>query len=173
MGAGSHWHWALECSALLINHNQSCAITSIFLVNYCEGQVVQLRTRAPGMRVLEKHLALQNPEKEQGKGKNAHRKKYLYCKYTCMHAVFPNTRDVGSLIPYNNKTRDAAPSQRVNTVGKGRTYETHNLFPAVKMKSRNTKTMRSYDYDLLLLGCKIQAWLLTRHKNVFPKVSIQ
>lgn len=40
----SHWHWALECSALLINHNQSCAITSIFLVNYCEGQLVQLCT---------------------------------------------------------------------------------------------------------------------------------
>lgn len=51
--------------------------------------------------------------------------------------------------------------------------ETCNLSPAVKMKSRNTKTIRSYDYDLLLQGCKIHACLLTCHKNVFPKVSIQ
>lgn len=29
MGTGSDWHWALECSPLLINHNQSSAITSI------------------------------------------------------------------------------------------------------------------------------------------------
>lgn len=46
----------LEWSALLINHNQSCAITSIFLVNYCEGQVVQLCSGAQGKRALEKHL---------------------------------------------------------------------------------------------------------------------
>lgn len=30
MGTGSDWHWALECSPLFINHNQSSAITSIF-----------------------------------------------------------------------------------------------------------------------------------------------
>lgn len=108
--------------------------------------------------------------------KNKEKEKMHTEKNTCTvstPAVFPNTRDVSSLIPCNNTTRDAAPSQRVHTVGKGRTDETHNLFPAVKMESRNTKTMRSYDYNLLLLGCKIQAWLLTRHKNVFPKVSIQ
>lgn len=61
MGAGSHWHRALELSALLINHNQSCAITSIFSVNYCEGQVVQLRTEAQGTWAWKKHLVLQTP----------------------------------------------------------------------------------------------------------------
>lgn len=72
----------------------------------------------------------------------------------------PNIRDVLSLIIVYRQQR-VLP---VNTYGRGRTdahNETCNLFPAVKMKSRNTKTIRSYDYNLLLLGCKIQACLLT------------
>lgn len=66
----------LECSALLINHNQSCAITSIVLVNYCEGQVVQLHTEACGMWALEKHLALQSEkEKRRTKRREENKKK--------------------------------------------------------------------------------------------------
>lgn len=104
------------------------------------------------------------PEKDQVKGKDEQKKKSQAHLNTCRR---PNIRDVLSLIIYRQ--------QRVLD-GRRRT-DTHNehcnLFPAVKMKSGNTKTIRSYDYDLLLLGCKIQACLLTRHKNVFPKVSIQ
>lgn len=170
MGAQRHWHWALECSALLINHNQSCAITSIFLVNYCEGQVVQLRTRGRSVPGIGETSGAANPRKRTSKKKRwtQKKKKSQAHLHTCRR---PNTKDVLSLIIY--RPQRVLP---VNTDGRGRTdthNETRNLFPAVKMKSRNTKTIRSYDYDLLLLGCKIQACLLTRHKNVFPKVSIQ
>lgn len=76
-------------------------------------------------------------------------------------------RDVLCLIIYRQQR--VLP---VNRDGRGRTdahNETCNLFPAVKMKSRNTKTIRGYDYDLLLLGCKIRARLLTRHKTCIPQ----
>lgn len=72
----------LECSALLINHNQSCAITSIVLVNYCEGQVVQLHTEACGMWALEKHLALQS-EKEKRRTKRREENKKKVTPDTC------------------------------------------------------------------------------------------
>lgn len=98
MGAGSHWHRALECSTLLINQNQSCAITSIFLVNYREGQVVQLHTGACGMWAQEKHLVLQSPTKEQ----DGHRKKKSQAHQNICWR--PNIEAVVSLIIYRRHT---------------------------------------------------------------------
>lgn len=37
-----------SAAALFINHNQSGAVTSIFLVNYCEGQVARLSHQSGG-----------------------------------------------------------------------------------------------------------------------------
>lgn len=72
-----------------------------------------------------------------------------------------------------HKACGAATPLSDNRSGSGR-RESHNPFPAVEITSRNTKTIRSYDYvPFCCSGVKPRACLLARHKNVFPKVSIQ
>lgn len=139
MGAGSRWHWALECSALLINHNQPCAITSIFLVNYCEGQVVPLRTEPEVCGHRRNIWCGETPRIRTSK-----RRRWTQETNSRAHLQTCRQPNGGDVL-----------SPPVHTKRAVRQHPT-TFFPAVRIKSR--KTIRGYDYDLLLPGCKIRAF---------------
>lgn len=148
MGSGSDWHWALECSPLLINHNQSGAITSIFFG--------QLLGRSGGAASLGRLWYVGTAEtsgaampRRENKNKMVTQKKTKNQVHLnpCRH---PTIRDGVSLIIYRQYcVLPVSTNRRVSTHAHG---ETCNLFPSVKMKSMYTKTIHSYDY--ILLRCK-------------------
>lgn len=147
MGTGSDWHWALECSPLFINHNQSSAITSIFF-----GQLLRRSGGAASLGILwyvgtAETSGAAMPRKEN---KNKQQKKNQVHLNPCRH---PTIRDGVSLIIYRQYcVLPVSTNRRVSTHAHG---ETCNLFPSVKMKSRYIKTIHSYDYSLL--RCKTPA----------------
>lgn len=171
MGAGSHWHWALERAALLINQNQPRAITSIFWVNYREGQVAQagfrMRLRACRRNIcwykrVNKCSRMDPVEGSSPPG------------YLQACGNWRQTAAVPLIVPRQQQySVNATPL----TVQEPATP----LFQLQKMKTPgNAETIRGQDYDLWLLLCqgekkksnnKIHP--LAHHKNLFPKVSIQ
>lgn len=89
---------------------------------------------------------------EERKQKQATKKPQVHLN-PCRH---PTIRDGVSLIIYRQYcVLPVSTNRRVSTHAHG---ETCNLFPSVKMKSRYTKTIHSYDYSLL--RCKTPARLL-------------
>lgn len=152
MGTGGDWHWALECSALLINHNQSSAITSIFF-----GQLL----RRSGGAALHGGLWYVGTAETSGAANWGEKTKTRWTqeKKTQVHlnpCRHPSIRDGVSLIIYRQYCVLPVSTNRRGTTDTHR--ETCNLFPSVKMKSRYTKTIHGYDYSLL--QCKTRAWLL-------------
>lgn len=149
MGTGSDWHWALECSALLINHNQSSAITSIFF-----GQLL----RRSGGAALHRSLWYVGTAETSGAAKqgrenknkmDAGKKSQVHLN-PCRH---PTIRDGVSLIIYRLYcVMPISTNRRGSTATHG---ETCNLLPSVEMKSRYTKKIHNYDYSLL--RCKTRA----------------
>lgn len=150
MGTGSDWHWALDCSALLINHNQSGAITSIFF-----GQL----PRRSGGAALHRSLwyvgtaetsGAAEPGRENKNKMDRKKKRPQVHLNPCRH---PTIRDGVSLIIYSHCcVLPVSTNRRGSMDTRG---ETCNLFPSVKMKSRYTETIRSRDYSLL--RCKTWA----------------
>lgn len=88
------------------------------------------------------------------KRKDSYRQKHSYTPVYLQASK--NKNYVPFLIPHIHRTCVAVTSLSVNKKGRRMDThnETHNLFPAVKMKSRNTKTIHGCDYVLLLHGCK-------------------
>lgn len=160
MGTGSDWHWALECSPLLINHNQSSAITSIFLGQLLRRSGGAASLREPVVCGHGRNIWRATPGREN-KNKMVTRK-----KKTRVHlnpSRRPTLRDGISLIIYRLYcVLPVSTNRRVSTLAHG---ETCNLFSSVKMKSRYTKTIHGYDYGEL--RCKTPpAWLLGPSKCI-------
>lgn len=109
--------------------------------------------------------AEERKQKQDGHRKRKRKKKRPKCTW-----IPAGIRDGISLIIYRQYcVLPVSTNRRVGTHALG---ETCNLFPSVKMKSRYTKTIHSYDYSLLRCKPPPQPghW---GHKSVFPKVSIQ
>lgn len=120
-----------------------------FLVNYREGQVVQLCTGASSMWARQKHLVLQS-RGEKTKTRWTEKKRPQVHLNPCRH---PTIRDGVSLIIYSHCCVLPVSTNRRGSMDTR--SKTCNLFPSVKMKSRYTETIRSRDYSLL--RCKTRA----------------
>lgn len=73
---------SLGSAVVLINHNQTCAITSVFFVNYQEGQVLH-SAMEPQHVASEKHLVLQHNCKQGREGEKKKQKCKLNFETKC------------------------------------------------------------------------------------------